>query len=167
VESNSSISESPRESSATPAQLDAEEEPPRVELPELSPDESQPDQDTADDSDPFLPPTLETRKKKNKSKSPMTRQQPSPSGEPSALKSGAKRKFSPEEDGDFTSSHLAEDDEFQFSRPNRSPPKQTEPLNSSPTKRPVQMKNAPGNLTRRKVLEPSMNSAAPGCELPH
>ncbi|KAJ5808929.1 hypothetical protein N7474_010198 [Penicillium riverlandense] len=155
VDGNSSITEWPRESTATPAQRDAEEEPPSVELPELSPDESQIDQDTADDSDPFLPPILETRKKKKKSESSIARQQPSPSGEPTpTLKSGAKRKFSPEQDGGFTPGNVSEDDEFQFSRSSRSPQKQIEPLHSSPTQRPVQMKTAPANLGRRKVLEP-------------
>ncbi|KAJ5602167.1 hypothetical protein N7510_011701 [Penicillium lagena] len=155
VDSNSSITEWPHESNATPAQLDAEEEPPSVDLPELSPDESQIDQDTADDSDPFLPPILETRKKKKKSESSITRQYPSPSGEPTpTFKSGAKRKFSPEQDAGFTPGNVSEDDEFQFSRPSRSPQKQVEPLKSSPTQQPVQMKTAPANLTRRKVLEP-------------
>lgn len=165
MDGNSSIAECPRGCNATPAQLDAEEEPPSVELPELSPDESQIDQDTADDSDPFLPPILETRKKKNKSESTITRQQPSPSDETTpTLKSGAKRKFSPEQDGRFTPGNFSEDDEFQFSRPSRSPQKQIEPLNSSPTQRPVQMKTAPANLARRKVLEPSMDNTAPDCE---
>jgi hypothetical protein len=121
-------------------------------------------------TEPSLPPTLETRKKKKKtdSPSPITEsiaqsEIPSPKIEaPQPMKSGSKRKFSPDDDG-FLSDTAPEDDEFQFSRPSHSPSKQTEPFDFmrqdfSPSKTPVNMKRGSSNSTasRRKVLEPSM-----------
>lgn len=119
----------------------------------------------------YLPPTLETRKKKNK---PETKIAPAEDvgndhatsntdvhiGNPT--KFGSKRKFSL--DDDILSDLAPEDDDFQFSRLSRSPQKQRDSLNfmareSSPSKTPVNMKRGSANLgtTKRKVLEPSKN----------
>lgn len=137
------------------------------------PSESRIDSDPARD-EAALPPTLETRKKKKKidtaapvykelplAEQPITTNQ---SREP--MKSGSKRKFSPDEDG-FWSDPAREDDEFQFSRPGGSPPKKTDPFDfmrpdRSPSKTPVSVKrgSAHSGTTKRKVLEPSMRPPA-------
>jgi hypothetical protein len=139
--------------------------------PELNdmPSESRIDSDPARD-EAALPPTLETRKKKKKTESStpayktlsqdeqtITANQ---SREPT--KSGSKRKFSPDEDG-VLSDPVQEDDEFQFRRPGGSPQKKTDPFDFmsqdfSPSKTPVSVKRGSVNsgITKRKVLEPSM-----------
>ena len=126
-------------------------------------------------SELVLPPTLETRKKKNK-KSELTRltnpsletesplAQLSPSEESGQLlKFGPKRKFSPDDDG-LLSDQDQEDDEFQFSRSIRHTEKQTLPFqldkqSSTPSKAPMEMQQSPAKLepAKRKVLKPSMD----------
>ncbi|KAJ5160637.1 uncharacterized protein N7482_007641 [Penicillium canariense] len=119
----------------------------------------------------FLPPTLETRKKKKKPDSATPASDPvSQSGrliaenESEPTKSGSKRKFSPEDDG-FLSDLAPEDDEFQFSRPSRSLPKQADSFDFmrqdlSPSKTPVSVKRGSTNsgVTKRKVLEPKSSN---------
>ncbi|KAJ5112969.1 hypothetical protein N7456_001503 [Penicillium angulare] len=118
--------------------------------------------------DPFLPPTLETRKKKKKAEpviadnagaSPQV-EQTSNNKTTQPRKSGSKRKFSPDEDGTL-SDGMPESDEFQFSRPFQSPKKRTEPLDmgkqdATPTKTPVVARRGrpPTGTAKRKVLEP-------------
>jgi hypothetical protein len=77
------------------------------------------------------------------------------------LKSGAKRKFSSEEDEEFQPISTADDD-FQFSRPNQSPANAEEELSlsakeESPVKRRTQLKERRENIAppKRKALEPS------------
>lgn len=77
------------------------------------------------------------------------------------IKSGSKRKFSPDEDG-FLSDLTQEDDEFQFSRPGGSPQKKGDLFDflrqDSPSKTPGSATRGPAQsgITKRKVLEPSM-----------
>lgn len=124
--------------------------------------------DDAQDSEQFLPPTLETRKKKKRTGSTPFLEQIVSKNVPTsndnsthASKSGSKRKFSPDEDG-FPSDTAPEDDEFEFSRPSQSPRRKSDFLQSirqdlSPSKTPRTMKRVPpGGITKRKVLEPSM-----------
>lgn len=116
-----------------------------------------------------LPPTLETRKKKKRTdtttalEKSVPQDEPVPSDKPTQpTKSGSKRKFSPDEDGFF--SDTPDDDEFQFSRPSQSPRRRSGLLDMgrpdlSPSKTPRTMKRVPpGGITKRKVLEPSMNA---------
>ncbi|KAJ5740931.1 hypothetical protein N7493_000803 [Penicillium malachiteum] len=122
--------------------------------------------------DPFLPPTLETRKKKKKADPtiPTNGVNTLLSGETKRpTKSGSKRKFSPDEDGAL-SDGVSESDEFQFSRHIESPQKFTLDLGSedrglSPTKAPVSIRrgSAAGTM-KRKVLEPksaNLNLSSP------
>ncbi|KAJ6036069.1 hypothetical protein N7540_000348 [Penicillium herquei] len=114
--------------------------------------------------DPFLPPTLETCKKKKKADPtiPTNGVNTLLSGETKRpTKSGSKRKFSPDEDGAL-SDGVSESDEFQFSRHIRSPQKSTtldlglEDRGLSPMKAPVSIRrgsSAAGTM-KRKVLEP-------------
>ncbi|KAJ5489578.1 hypothetical protein N7539_004468 [Penicillium diatomitis] len=130
-----------------------------------------------------LPPTLETRKKKKKkndsvnslfkplqdarSEASITLPQPA--------KSGSKRKFSPDEDG-FLSEVTSGDDEFQFSRPNKSPSKKGDVFGLTNSRlSPVKVANsvepeaapapapAPAPalpvISSRKVLEPKCANA--------
>lgn len=125
--------------------------------------------------EPSLPPTLETRKKKKKADSsgpiPASMARPEDSspkiGDTQPGISGSKRKFSPDDDG-FLSDAAPEDDEFQFSRPSHSPSKQTGAFdfmhpNLSPSKTPVNMKRGSSisGVSKRKVLEPSMQFDSP------
>lgn len=125
--------------------------------------------------EPILPPTLETRKKKKKTdfSGPITESTaqsdiPSPKIETAQpMKSGSKRKFSPDNDG-FLSDTAPEDDEFQFSRPSHSTSKQSETFDFmrqdfSPSKTPVNMNrgSSTSGASKRKVLEPSMHSNSP------
>ena len=125
------------------------------------------------DSAPFLPPTLETRKKKKKIETtshadelPSSRSPKIPDGGERPAKSGSKRKFSPDEDGAL-SDGVPEGDEFQFSRPIQSPKKSVEAMDlgnqgRSPTKTPVSIKRGTGTgNTKRKVLEPSKAIPSP------
>jgi hypothetical protein len=120
--------------------------------------------------DQCLPPTLETRKKKKKKtdsvspdKGGSTLQEPNvPDVNGRLVKSGSKRKFSPDEDGALSDGDgVQECDEFQFSRPTQSPPRPTDLLQSmhqdtSPIKTPVSLKRGSATGTmKRKVLEPS------------
>lgn len=122
--------------------------------------------------EPFLPPTLETRKRKKKpdlsgpiSKSTAQSDISSPKIETAqSMKSGSKRKFSPDNDG-FLSDTAPEDDEFQFSRPGHSTSKQSDTFDFmrqdfSPSKTPVNMTrgSSTSGASKRKVLEPSMHS---------
>jgi hypothetical protein len=121
--------------------------------------------------DPFLPPTLETRKKKKKAepvlldKDNTSSQVHGTSNNKTAQprKSGSKRKFYPDEDGTL-SDGVAEGDDFQFSRPSQSPQKYKEPLDLgkqdlSPTKTPVSIiRGSATGTAKRKVLEPSMTA---------
>lgn len=138
--------------------------------PELNdmPSESRIDNSPSHD-EAALPPTLETRKKKKKTESATPAYKPSSQNDQSSTtnqpreptKSGSKRKFSPDEDG-FLSDPVPDEDEFQFSRPGGSPQKKTDPFDFmrqdfSPSKTPVGVKRAAqSGITKRKVLEPSM-----------
>lgn len=117
-----------------------------------------------------LPSTLETRRKKKTDtavlacEGELSSEDRSPDVEPSQpVKSGSKRKFSPDDDG-FLSDTAPEDDEFHFSRPSHSPQKQSDPFDFlrqdfSPSKTPASTKREYANqgITKRKVLEPSMH----------
>ncbi|KAL5363045.1 hypothetical protein BJX96DRAFT_112054 [Aspergillus floccosus] len=115
----------------------------------------------------YLPPTLETRKKKRPSPLPFE-ELPRPDHNSITpkkdsgylLKSGAKRKFSSEEDEEFQPISTADDD-FEFSRPNQSPENTEEELSlsakeESPAKRRTQLKERRKNVAppKRKALEP-------------
>ncbi|KAJ5667542.1 hypothetical protein N7507_003406 [Penicillium longicatenatum] len=118
--------------------------------------------------DQCLPPTLETRKKKKKTdsvspeKGDSTLQEPHvPGVNDRRVKSGSKRKFSPDEDGALSDGDgVQECDEFHFSRPSQSPPRHTDLLqwmhqDTSPIKTPVSIKRGSATGTmKRKVLEP-------------
>jgi hypothetical protein len=136
---------------------------------EEMPSESRIDSDPSHDES-ALPPTLETRKKKKKTDSVTPAYKASSqddlsttanqSREPTKL--GSKRKFSPDEDG-FLSDLAQDDDEFQFTRPSGSPRTKADPFDFmrqdfSPSKTPTSVKRgtAQAGLTKRKVLEPSM-----------
>jgi len=137
-------------------------------------DLSQIQRDDPTGSTPFLPPTLETRKKKKKTETTShvdeipSWQSPKilDGGEERPLKSGSKRKFSPDEDGAL-SDGPPESDEFQFSRPIQSPKKSVEVADlgnqgRSPTKTPVSIRRGTGTgNAKRKVLEPSKISPSP------
>ncbi|KAJ5248665.1 hypothetical protein N7468_000116 [Penicillium chermesinum] len=128
------------------------------------------------ESDPFLPPTLETRKKKKRTESATSVEEkvlqsdPTPQGISTQIaKSGSKRKFSPDEDG-IPSDTAPEDDEFEFTRSSQSPRRKTDVLepirqDGSPSKTPRVMKRVPpGGIGKRKVLEPkstNVNLASP------
>ncbi|KAJ5226658.1 uncharacterized protein N7469_006664 [Penicillium citrinum] len=107
--------------------------------------------------DRYLPPTLETRKKKKKPGLADTPIHDVEKAESTAMKSGSKRKFSLDDD---ILSDLAPEDDFQFSRLNGSPQKKRDSFqfmgDSSPSKTPVNMKRGSSNkaITNRKVLEP-------------
>lgn len=134
--------------------------------------------DDAPVPDRVLPLTLETRrKKKEESSPPQTEttarfQESSPMVDPSQpIKSGSKRKFSPDDDG-FFSGPAQEDDEFQFSRPSHSPQAQSDAFDflhndGSPSKALACIKREPvkDGMMKRKVLEPSTyrNSAMSWC----
>jgi hypothetical protein len=126
----------------------------------------------------YLPPTLETRKKKRRPEvapvssdndvesghtatAPATATSNSEANTGTSLKFGSKRKFSLDDDALFD---LAPEDDFQFSRLSRSPQKQkdtfqflSQETSISPSKTPVNMKRGSANnsTTKRKVLEPS------------
>ncbi|KAJ5995843.1 hypothetical protein N7481_002820 [Penicillium waksmanii] len=129
-------------------------------------------------SEAYLPPTLETRKKKRRpevaaassdndveSGHTVTATSISEASAGTSSKFGSKRKFSLDDDALFD---LAPEDDFQFSRLNRSPQKQKDTFqflaretSISPSKTPVSMKQGSANnsTTKRKVLEPkSANS---------
>lgn len=122
--------------------------------------------------DPFLPPTLETRKKKKKAEPAVLDNEDATSQvhemsinkTQQSANSGSKRKFSPDEDGTLPDGN-PEYDDFHFSRPVQISQKPTESLNvekqdSTPTKSPVSIRRGSATVTaKRKVLEPSM--AAP------
>lgn len=128
--------------------------------------------DSAEEAEPLLPPTLETRKKKKKSSSMITPgndpapidRQPSPPLDLTlqATSVSTKRKYVPEDDDRFVSNLAVDDDEFQFTRPIPTPTKQTNAFditqrNQSPIKNHVEMAKGskPRVLSMRKVLEPS------------
>ncbi|KAJ5420053.1 hypothetical protein N7465_002572 [Penicillium sp. CMV-2018d] len=132
--------------------------------------------DIPEEPEPFLPPTLETRKKKKKSSSIMapeispapTDRQPSPPIDPTqhTTSVSTKRKYIPEDDDRFTSNLDVDDDEFQFTRPSHSPKKKTNPFEDTqrdhpPNKNHVEVTRGSKTpvLSTRKVLEPkSANS---------
>lgn len=135
----------------------------------------------------YLPPTLETRKKKKRpdvtaairdttatatttaptdveahQTSPV---KPSPSPSSTSIKFGSKRKFSL--DDDILADLAPEEDDFQFSRLSRSPQKDpfkfmTESEPESPSKTPqIKRGSTSTTTTKRKVLEPSKYSIQP------
>lgn len=132
--------------------------------------------DIPEEPEPFLPPTLETRKKKKKSSSIIapeispapTDRQPSPPIDTTqhTTSISTKRKYIPEDDDRFTSNLDVDDDEFQFTRPSHSPKKKTNPFEDTqrdhlPTKSHVEVTRGSKTpvLSTRKVLEPkSANS---------
>ena len=142
--------------------------------PNYSPFESRTDDDAPVPSLP-LPWNLETRRKKKVDTAAPAREERfqsvhSPKVDLSQpVKSGSKRKFSPDNDG-FLSDLAPEDDEFQFSRPSHSPSKQPDQFDlvrqeSSPSKAPACTKrnSAHHGITKRKVLEPSMHHITASC----
>lgn len=171
VQADSDLSKSPHVIHLThdDAQVGVAE--PSPERNEILP-ESRIDRDTPCPG-PFLPPTLETRKKKKRAdlsdapgdSTAQTEQSDSKVETAQPVISGSKRKFSPDDDG-FLADLAPEDDEFQFSRPSRSPQKQSDPFefmrqDLSPSTTPMTMKRGSANhgITKRKVLEPSMASS--------
>jgi hypothetical protein len=131
------------------------------------------EKDTPEEPEPLLPPTLETRKKKKKSGSivapeispAQTDRQPCPPVDTTqhAKSVSTKRKYIPEDDDKFASNLIADDDEFQFTRPSHSPKKRTIPFedtqrDQSPTESHVEVTRGSKTpvLSMRKVLEPSM-----------
>lgn len=129
--------------------------------------------DIPEEPEPFLPPTLETRKKKKKSSSILAPEispapadrQPSPPVDTTqhTTSVSTKRKYIPEDDDRFMSNLNVDDDEFQFTRPSHSPKKKTNLFediqrDQSPTKSHVEVTRGSKTpvLSMRKVLEPSM-----------
>ncbi|CAG8391971.1 unnamed protein product [Penicillium salamii] len=170
-----SILESPPQFSFTPEPVEANIEHSSPSPPEVTyraPLDSTVEELEEPEPEAILPPTLETRKKKKKSSSilapeigpaPIERQ-PSPpiTTANTSLPASAKRKFIPEDDDQFAPNVDADEDEFQFSRPNHSPKKQTN-LFDVTRKDPSPIKNVEMTrgsktpvLAKRKVLEPSM-----------
>ncbi|KAJ5714272.1 uncharacterized protein N7483_011453 [Penicillium malachiteum] len=158
-------------SDSTPEQpvlhLELSEKSPGIDSPTPSPKKHEPlsniPLEEPASPDPFLPPTLETRKKKKKADPTIPTNEANTllSGETKRpTKSGSKRKFSPDEDGAL-SDVVSESDEFQFSRHIQSPQKSTtldlglEDRALSPIKAPVSIRrgSAAGTM-KRKVLEP-------------
>ncbi|CAG8946256.1 unnamed protein product [Penicillium salamii] len=173
-----SILESPPQFSFTPEPVEANIEhssPSPPEVTHRAPLDSTAEEPEEPEPEAILPPTLETRKKKKKSSSilapeigpaPIERQ-PSPpiTTANNSLPVSAKRKFIPEDDDQFAPNVDADEDEFQFSRSNHSPKKQTN-LFEVTRKDPSPIKNVEMTrgsktpvLAKRKVLEPkSANS---------
>ncbi|KAJ5112098.1 Shugoshin N-terminal [Penicillium argentinense] len=126
----------------------------------------------------FLPPTLETRRRKKKkpelTATPgedfvrtghATSNDETKSANPTKL--GSKRKFSLDDDA-VLSDPAPEDDDFQFNRLSRSP-KQSDPFEFighefSPSKTPVGVKrgSSNSNTAKRKVLEPKSSNTTLG-----
>ncbi|KAJ5587943.1 uncharacterized protein N7459_003708 [Penicillium hispanicum] len=128
--------------------------------------ESHTDETTSPEA--LLPPTLETRKRKKKADTmtidsgyqPPCTQPIFNEGTAHLTKSGAKRKFSPDDDG-FLPDLSPDHNEFQFSRAHCSPRKSTpsSDLNRkspSPSKTSMSTQQSSANLepAKRKVLEP-------------
>jgi hypothetical protein len=110
-----------------------------------------------------LPPNLETRRKKKAGS--VTMDEDRSTGETISLfdskfmrKCGAKRKFSAEDGESLFESTPAEDDGFEFTRPNSSPKKLVSKSDQSPVKRRPQSRVGTTGIgqPKRKVLEPSM-----------
>lgn len=173
VHGDSDLPEFPGETSLTHDEPEPELDRPSQE-PNYSPSESRTDDDAAVPSLP-LPSTLETRRKKKADTAAPAREDSvrsvhSPKVDLSQpVKSGSKRKFSPDDDG-FLSDLAPEDDGFQFSRPSHSPSKQPDQFDlvrqdSSPSKAPASTKrdSAQHGITKRKVLEPSMHHNPAPC----
>lgn len=171
VQADSDLPKSPRVIHLTHDDTQVGVAEPSPEMNEILP-ESRIDHDSPC-PEPFLPPTLETRKKKKKAglsdasgeSTAQTEQSDSKVETAQPVISGSKRKFSPDDDG-FLADLAPEEDEFQFSRPSRSPQKQSDPFESrrqdfSPSTTPMSMKRGSANhgITKRKVLEPSMGSS--------
>lgn len=121
----------------------------------------------------LLPPTLETRKKRKPSPVAMSKTERAFSPEAAtthhdlsfSLKSGAKRKFMSEEDELFSSAAAEDDDDdFQYSRASQLHSPENRPASMcheySPSKTPVEKKRGSRerSSSKRKVLEPSMQS---------
>ncbi|KAJ5186013.1 hypothetical protein N7491_006116 [Penicillium cf. griseofulvum] len=175
IHSDHSILDSPPQFSFMPEEGDAPIDHSSPSPPETT-FRSQINNDTPGESEPLLPPTLETRKKKKKSISMIapeispapTDRQPSPpiSTTQHAASVSTKRKYIPEDDDRFTSNLNIDDDEFQFTRPSHSPKTQMNPFedaqrDQSPTKSDggLTRGSKPPVLSMRKVLEPkSANS---------
>lgn len=168
MHANPDLSESPSETFLT------HDEPPRQES-NQSPPGCQANDD-APDPGLSLPPTLETRRKKIDTAA-VEREAPSLSAHQipevdllQPARPGAKRKFSPDDDG-LLSDPAPGDDEFQFSRPSHSPQKLSDPSETlrqdlSPSKTSSGTKREPTRreTTKRKVLEPSMyQHIVPSC----
>lgn len=170
VHDDHSILDSPPQFSFMPEEGDAP-----IEHSSPSPESTfrgQINDDILEEPEPFLPATLETRKKKKKSSSiiapeispaPTDRQQSPPIDTTQHTTSvSTKRKYIPEDDDQFTSNLNVDDDEFQFTRPSHSPKKKTNLFadtqrDQSPTKNvEVTRGSKPPVLSMRKVLEPSM-----------
>ncbi|KAJ6190107.1 hypothetical protein N7519_000128 [Penicillium mononematosum] len=178
VHDDHSILDSPPQFSFMPEEGDA-----RIEHSSPSPPEStfrsQIGKDTPEEPEepePLLPPTLETRKKKKNPGSivapeispAQTDRQPSPpiNTTQHAKSVSTKRKYTPEDDDRFAPNLIADDDEFQFTRPSHSPKKRTTPFED--TQRDQSLTESQVEVTRgsktpvlsmRKVLEPkSANS---------
>lgn len=127
----------------------------------------------------YLPPTLETRKKKRRPEMVASSDNDAENGHTatatssleantgSFLKFGSKRKFSLDDDALFDL--VSEEDDFQFSRLSRSPQKQKETFqflaqenSASPSKTPAKkLGSANNSTTKRKVLEPSKHPPFP------
>ncbi|CEL11402.1 hypothetical protein ASPCAL14504 [Aspergillus calidoustus] len=108
-----------------------------------------------------LPPNLETRRKKKAGS--VTMDEDRSTGETISLfdskfmrKCGAKRKFSAEDGESLFESTPAEDDGFEFTRPNSSPKKLVSKSDQSPVKRRPQSRVGTTGIgqPKRKVLEP-------------
>lgn len=121
----------------------------------------------AEGIDTFLPPTLETRKKRKPSPIAMNKTEYCPDTELEAthhnvkLNAGAKRKFMPE-DEEMIASEAVEEDDFQYSRPSHLQNQDDQSVlvrdEDSPTKKRADKKRGlrESGSSKRKVLEPSM-----------
>lgn len=161
-------SESPHIEEVTPNQRDQESNCLSPELPEGLTDFQIIDPNNTEELDNSLPPTLETRKKRKSSPFAMSRTEYDlDPGSAAAnhdmkfsLKSGAKRKFMPEDE--TLAPAVPEDDDFQYTRPShlQNPIDQSAPTHGvpSPIKKEVGRKRASREheSSKRKVLEPSM-----------
>lgn len=161
-------SESPHIEEVTPNQREQESNCLSSELPEGLTDFQIIDSNNTEELDDSLPPTLETRKKKKPSPFAMSRTEfdldPGPATTNHdmkfSLKSGAKRKFMPEDE--TLAPAAPEDDDFQYTRPShlQNPVDQPAPTHvvPSPIKKEVGRKRASRehDSSKRKVLEPSM-----------
>ena len=172
LQNNQNGSESPHVEEVTPNEREQESNRLSPELPGGLTDFQIIDSNNTEELDNLLPPTLETRKKRKPSPIAMSKTEFDLDGSATtnhgmefSLKSGAKRKFMPEDETFVPAA--SEDDDFQYTRPShlQNPVDQSAPVHGvpSPIKKEVGRKRTSRehDSSKRKVLEPSMRHFFP------